>query len=199
MPKTIEILRNATRSRHAHLASIPAMSRLFAVDYTVAEYRSHLGRVLGLIEPLERAASVAANSGHPPDVPERSRDLRTDLLAMGTTQGEIDGIERCRQIPSFSAAGLRGYTYVILGSLLGGKIIVKQLRAVLGSKGSYSFYGGGQRQYEAQWAFFCSDLEETKEQDVETICATAVAVFDMYAAWLSEPLPQRGNTNECLA
>lgn len=192
MPKVIEILRNATRSRHANLASGAALSRLFAANYTVSEYQSHLGRMLGLIEPLERAAalaveSIAAENGPAAAQPERSRDLQADLIAMGAPQLEIDGFERCLQIPPLSVAGLRGYTYVILGSMLGGKIIVKQLRAVLGSKGSYSFYGGGQQQNEAQWASFCSDLEETAEQDVETICATAMAVFDVYAAWLSEP------------
>lgn len=188
MPQVIEILRSATRSRHARLASIPAMSRLLADDYSVAEYRSHLGRMLGLIEPLERAASLAAQAGRSEALPKRSGDLRADLFAMGATHAEMDGFERCGQIPSFSAAGLRGYSYVILGSMLGGRIIVRHLSAVLGARASFSFYGGGQSRYEAQWGSFCSDLETTPEQDVEAICATAIEIFDLYAAWWSQPI-----------
>jgi len=187
--KAIEKLRNATRSRHANLESIPAMSRLFAVDYTVSEYQSHLGRMLGLIEPLERAASLAAEAGQPVPVPLRSTDLRSDLIAMGTTQVEIDSFERCLHIPSLSVPGLPGLTYVVLGSTFGGRVIAKQLLKVLGSRGSYCFYGNGQQKWEAQWACFRSDLEKTGEQDVEAICATAVEVFDLYARWLADPLP----------
>jgi heme oxygenase len=240
MPKVIEILREATRSRHANLASIPAMSRLFAADYTVSEYKSHLGRMLGLIEPLERAAFLAAEesaeaanldqgagkqasgpesrvdstgscvgvktptyqsqpiarpgfpaacyAGHPDILPNRSSDLRSDLIAMGMTEVEIDGLERCLHVPSLSGPRRRGFTYVILGSMLGGKLIVKQLSSVLGSEGSYSFYGGGEKKYATQWASFRSDLEETGQHEVETVCATAIEIFDVYAAWLSEPL-----------
>jgi hypothetical protein len=36
----IEALRVATRSRHATLASIPAMLRLFEADYGISEYRA---------------------------------------------------------------------------------------------------------------------------------------------------------------
>jgi heme oxygenase len=57
----IEALRDATRSRHAKLASLPAMLRLFEGDYAISEYRAHLGRLLGIFEPLEHAAAQAAN------------------------------------------------------------------------------------------------------------------------------------------
>jgi hypothetical protein len=46
-PNLIEALRDATRSRHESLASSPGMSRLFECDYTIAEYRVHLERLLG--------------------------------------------------------------------------------------------------------------------------------------------------------
>jgi heme oxygenase len=185
IPSVIEALRSATCSRHASLASCPAMARLFATDYTLHEYRAHLGRVLGLFEPLERAAARAAGASQSPSALQRSKDLHHDLKAMGASEGEVDAFERCPYVPSLPPAGLRGYLYVVLGSMLGGKIIVRRLRSVFGEDASYRFYSGGEPQsYESHWTSFCSDIEEYGKEDVQIICATAVQVFDTYAAWL---------------
>lgn len=168
------------------------MARLFDDGYTISEYRAHLGRLLGLFEPLERAAAQAADPAVPADALQRSNALREDLRAMGVTAEAIEGLERCHQIPLIEPAGIWGYAYVILGSMQGGKIIVRRLRAVLGPDASYGFYGAGNGRPEALWAGFCSDLEEHGKNDVETICATAVKIFDVYDAWLAEPLQRAG-------
>jgi heme oxygenase len=161
------------------------MLRLFEPDYTVPEYQAHLGRLLGLFEPLESAAELAAD-GHDSAYPfQRSSELRDDLRIMSASEKDIDLLERCR-LPPITASGLRGYTYVVLGSMLGGRSIVKQLRDVLGQGASFRFYGDGRGQFETAWASFCSDLEENGKNDVETICATAAAIFDAYADWLSD-------------
>ncbi|MGD0965323.1 MAG: biliverdin-producing heme oxygenase [Candidatus Acidiferrales bacterium] len=187
VPGVIEALRDATRSRHARLAASSAMVRLFDSAYTVSEYRTHLGRLLGLFEPLERAVADATDPADPGYAIQRSRDLREDLHIMGATAKEIDALERCHQLPPIVSAGLAGYTYVILGSMLGGKIIVERLRAVLGPDASFLFYGDANGRSEAVWASFRSELEESGESDVPMICATAVGIFDAYAAWLSDP------------
>jgi heme oxygenase len=190
-PGAIETLRNATRSRHAKLESCPAMVRLFEPDYSVSEYRLHLSRLLGLFDPLECVVTAAAKP--PGQVPlRRSRDLLEDLQHMGVTARECGKIERCQQLRPITTAGLRGYTYVMLGSMLGGKIIAKRLRAVLGPDASLQFYGNEKTPYETLWASFCRDLEETGRNDLAIICDTAVAVFDLYDRWLREPLSRRG-------
>jgi heme oxygenase len=185
IPSVIGALRSATCSRHASLASCPAMTRLFATDYTLHEYRAHLGRMLGLFEPLERAAALAADASQSPPALQRSKDLHDDLKAMGASAGEVEALERCPYVPSLTTTGLRGYLYVVLGSMLGGKMIVRRLRSVFGEDASYRFYGGGESQsYESHWTSFCSDIEEYGKGDVQIICATAVQVLDTYAAWL---------------
>jgi heme oxygenase len=169
------------------------MARLFDEAYTIPEYQSHLGRLLGLFEPLERAVACAA---HPTDsvrTLERSSALREDLTIMGATTSDIDALERYRWLSPIQPAGLYGYAYVILGSMMGGKIIVKRLRAVLGPAASFHFYGGGNGGSEALWASFCLDLEEHGKENIDAICATAVEIFDAYATWLSEPLRGAGN------
>jgi len=185
--QVIETLRNATRSRHAKLASCPAMVRLFDSDYSLSEYRFHLGRLLGLFEPLECAVSAAGRPSDPVCFLRRSRELREDLEHMGVTTREIDKIERCQRIPLITKAGLQGYTYVILGSLRGGKIVAQRLRAVLGPDVSLQFYGDEKIRYEALWASFCQDLETNGQSDLPMICDTAIALFDLYGGWFSEP------------
>jgi len=58
----LEAVREATRPLHASLGSSPAMSRLFASDYTLSEYRLHISRLYGFYEPLDSAAYIAANA-----------------------------------------------------------------------------------------------------------------------------------------
>jgi heme oxygenase len=189
----LEALRDATRSRHAQLGASPAMSRLFDPEYSLPEYRAHLGRLFGLFEPLEQIVDRSADTADPIRSLGRSNALREDLRIMGATEIDLDALERCTWLPSMDPAGLFGYAYVVLGSMMGGKIIVKRLRSVLGPSASFHFYGDGNGCSDALWASFCLELEAHGKENVEPICATAVAVFEAYAAWLSEPLRQHGN------
>jgi heme oxygenase len=189
----IDALRDATRSHHAQLGASPAMSRLFDTDYTIHEYQSHLGRLLGLFEPLEYAVACASDPTNPVRSLERSSALREDLAIMGATACEIEGFERCSWLPSINPAGLYGYAYVVLGSMKGGKIIVKRLRSILGPAASFHFYGLGNEASDALWSSFCCELEANGKENVEIICTTAVGVFEAYATWLSDPLRQPSN------
>jgi heme oxygenase len=191
-PGVIEALRDATRLRHTNLGANPAISRLFDPGYTIPEYRAHLGRLLGLFEPLECAVAYAAKPYDAVLALERSSALREDLKFMGTTAKEIGALERYRWVSPIDPAGLLGYAYVILGSMMGREIVVKQLRSILGPSASFHFYGDGNGSSKALWASFCSDVEENGKYNVKAICSTAVIIFDAYAAWLSQPLGQTG-------
>jgi heme oxygenase len=152
-PSVIEALRDATRSRHESLASSAGMSRLFESDYTIAEYRAHLARVLGFFAPLEKTAAQASAEGSL-SVVRRSTDLCEDLRAMGASAEDIAAIQRCHELTAFATGGLSGYAYVVLGSSLGAKIIVKQLRAVLGPSACFRLYGDEGDLYRAAWSAF---------------------------------------------
>jgi len=187
VPSVIEALREATRSRHVALEAIPAMARIFAPDYTLAEYRQHLARLLGFYQPLENAVAQVADSNDPARSITRSNDILEDLRTMGSTPDDIEHIERCRQLPQITREGLRGCTYVILGSMLGGRVIVKRLRETLGPGGSFHFYGDDHNYFQALWKSYRVELEEHGHADVDAICATAAGIFDAYAAWFLEP------------
>ena len=55
VPSVIGVLRSATCSHHARLASSPAMARLFAPDYTVQVFDLYAA---WLSEPLHRAGGL---------------------------------------------------------------------------------------------------------------------------------------------
>jgi heme oxygenase len=168
----LQALRLATRSRHAKLESCRAMARLFDPTYSVSEYRAHLGRLLGLFEPLERSVARAAGPSDLASSLQRARDLREDLFTMGATTKEVDALERCRCLPPIPAQGLLGYSYVILGSSLGAKIIVKQLRTVLGPRApACSSTVTRKAAMAALWPIFLQSLEENGRNDIRTICA----------------------------
>lgn len=168
------------------------MSRLFASDYTISEYRRHISRLYGFFEPLDSIASIAADVEGSRWSHRRSIDLREDLETMGATAEDIDGIERCKGLPAIVPGGLPGFTYVVLGSTLGARIIVKQLQTVLGDGASFRFYGDKEGRYQAAWSLFRADFEENESNEMEAICAMAVGVFGAFALWFSEPLPQSG-------
>jgi heme oxygenase len=169
------------------------MRRLFDADYTISEYRQHLGRLLGLFEPLERAVAEATGPEDPARDLQRSGALIRDLYSMGSTAGEIDSLERSCGLLPIKPTGVHRYTYVVLGSMMGARIIVRQLRAVLGAAASFLFYGEENGRSNALWASFCSNLEKTEKHNVPAICATAVAVFDSYEEFLSVPILPAGS------
>jgi len=187
----IDALRDATRLHQAKLGASPAMSRLFHTDYTIHEYQSHLGRLLGLFEPLEYAVACASDPMNPVRSLERSSALCEDLAIMDATRSEIESFER--SVPSINPAGLYGYAYVVLCSIKGGKIIVKRLRSIIGPAARFHFYGHGNEGSDTLWSSFCCELEANGKENVEIICATAVGVFEVYATWLSDPLLQPSN------
>lgn len=93
------LLREVTRSRHLALHEAPLMRRLFAADYALAEYRTHLESMLGVIEPLERAAERSIDAALAPHFARRSQRLCEDLSAMGASSAQIGGVPRCRIAP----------------------------------------------------------------------------------------------------
>jgi heme oxygenase len=163
------------------------MRRLFADDYTLAEYRAHLGRIFGFIEPVERMAARVFPADVLVHAIWRTGMLRDDLAALGSSPSDIDALERCDELPEFTGAGGGGYVYVTLGSTLGGKMIAEQVRSVLGPQVALAFYAAGSGEGDHRWADFCLGLEQRGPGDLEALCATAAAMLDAYGDWMQRP------------
>ena len=161
------------------------MRRLFAADYGVAEYRAHIGRLLGLYEPLERAFAGAGGRADAFDIHARTQALRADLRAMGATAKQAGQLERHRPFTALTTLESLGYAYVLFGSMLGAKLITARLRRVLGDAASYHFYAADQPEADRMWQSYCDRLQRDGGANVALVCAAAMEMFDVYAAWLS--------------
>ena len=163
---------------------MPQMQRLFSVGYTLDEYGTHLARLFGFFEPLERAATDARSPLIERHLVRRAGSLHADLSAMGYASGDIAALERCSRLPPLDARGIHGFLYVMLGSMLGGRVIAQRLEAILGSAAALRFYGEGAGQSDLRWIEFCQDLEQHGRNDLEIACATANATFEALQTWL---------------
>lgn len=126
---------------------------------TVAAYHQHLRRILGLHQSVEeRLTAFQAQSGlYFPNVETRkSQWLISDLLALGDTIEAIDDIAQRTFIPAINTREQYvGTSYVIEGSMLGGHVIQRVLRAKLALPDSQmKFYKGYRDDTFTNWKLF---------------------------------------------
>jgi len=175
-------LRLATRERHARLESLPALRRLFARDYTLAEYSRLLQAFFPLFSSLEAAITAtgrktAACLGYA----MRSGDLAADLntLAAGSV-----GDTPVPSILTSSRPAEIGCLYVLEGSRLGGKAIARQLTSSLGltKDNGMRFFAGSSGNEEHYWTQFCRRAERFCDAPParEAAVTAAAATFDLF-------------------
>jgi heme oxygenase len=186
----LEALRRATAESHLRLEAMSGQTRLLAPDFTLAEYRCALERMYGFYEPLGRALSAhehATTWGA--RVAQRADLLRCDLLGLGSTAADVDGLARCTQLPLPDTPDRAlGCAYVFEGSTLGGRVIFKHLARVFPQRADVplSFFAGDGERTGDNWRCFCAALNGAAA-NVDEVCAAACSAFDAMAAWLGEP------------
>ena len=187
-------LKEATGLRHAALESrLP----LLDAGMSQASYLEFLHLFFGYYEPLEaKLLTLPYWNSTGFDYTERRKTprLMQDLLALGETPEAIQGIARCKNLPTVATQGqLLGCLYVIEGATLGGQIITRHLHANLGLtplSGS-AFFDGYGAQTGSRWKDFCAMLranagETGGQQDILT---TANQTFETLGQWLFPQLP----------
>lgn len=126
-------LRDATRDLHAEL---DRRSPLGDDDLDDRAYLDHAGRILGWLEPLERALGDN-RSGWPAALRAdarlvKSAWLESDLLAGGMSRAQVEALPRCADLPNATrAAEVFGVAYVMEGATLGGAYLYKRLAVKL--------------------------------------------------------------------
>ncbi|MCS3902593.1 heme oxygenase [Methylohalomonas lacus] len=181
-------LRVATREQHARLESLPALRRLFADDYTVAEYSRLLQSFFSLFSPLEAAVQAtgrktAASLGYE----LRSEDLAADLKILAAKTGADTAVPSAL---TGSRAAETGCLYVLAGSRLGGKVIARQLAGSLGltADSGIRFFAGSSGNEGHNWAQFCHRAELSCDTPParEAAVSAAAATFDLFYQQLAD-------------
>ena len=199
IPPILSRLKAETQENHNRIEKVRCMKRLFAHDYSVAEYRECLARMYGFysaVEPIifqylddELRASFEFRSKIEP--------LKQDLSQLGLNQQEILSLPRCTTIPSVNRESQSlGVWYVLEGSTLGGQVISRQLRQQFGESADkfMRFHSGYGDKTRTHWVQFCEVLEEKVDfddsQKVQEIIVTAKLTFDCLTDWLGQELGQ---------
>ena len=149
-------------------------------DFSPAEYRAHLARLLGFYEPLESALARSAGDVRPPLL--RSRFLIADLLQLGLTLEQICALPRC-ELPSIASPGAFGALYVYEGAALGGQVIARRLQRFFRSERGFAFYRCDALGTRDRWIAFCNSINAAAAENQAAICDAALAVFDAFCQW----------------
>jgi heme oxygenase len=181
-------LRTATRSAHQRLeAALP----LTDPGLTLEAYRGIVEAFYGFYAPLEAGLARVAEgsaSGLPIHGREKLGRLRGDLKALGATDASLDALPLCAAVPDLSTPGAAfGCLYVVEGATLGGRVIVRALRAGLGlgpTTGA-AFFDGYGVETGAMWVSFCVQLVASPWDRGDTLAA-AVATFVELERWLRQ-------------
>lgn len=170
-------LRRATRTRHEELETNAGVLERLAHP---GSRRGLLEAFLSLYEPAEAALRPHLEAVDGLDFAERQKvpTLLRDLRALGAGEDELAQIPRAAGPRLAGRAQAIGFAYVLEGSTLGGRVILKRLRAAglpLDGLGFFDIYGAAAGRRFSQ---FCAVLERECADHSGEAVAGAVLGFD---------------------
>lgn len=182
-------LRNNTADSHKRLEENEISTAILSPEVTIADYQEYISRMYGVIAGCERKVFPAL-SGIFADLSQRQKSslIINDLYKTGLQQAEIEQLPVCDF--DFSTTGeALGIMYVLEGSTLGGRVLLKHIQKTLGlgeSDGVSFFYGYGSETGK-MWKSFITRFSEyaiTTNCEQEVI-SSAAQTFTVIDGWLS--------------
>ena len=183
----MEFLKIETAPQHQAIESVIP---LLKPDLTLAEYRTHLRKMLGFYIPLEaRLVDYAQKSGDSLSIAQRFKTqwLLADLLALGGSAEDIADAPQCANIPQISGTPeCVGVLYVIEGSTLGAQVIRRSLIEHLDLDDTkLNFYTGYGGETLAMWHTFRSQAQNlVHESAYNEAGKRACEIFRLLLDWL---------------
>lgn len=152
-------------------------------------YTAWLARFLGLYEPLEHVlASFTDWPCLPLQPPDQGARIRSDLTAMGVDARTVPEAPAglLPELPSFAHAV--GALYVVEGAKLGGRVILRELDARLGSgiAGARRFFGNEGGATTPEWGEVRAALDRfgnARPEIREDVVSGAERTFEAVLAW----------------
>jgi len=154
----LERLRNETAEAHIALERIPVSASLLQPDVTVAQYAEYLKLMYDVVSGLERNVHPIISTVIP-DLEDRkkAKDIQSDLRYIGyqTPENRTNIFDTDN-----SVAYNLGIMYVVEGSTLGGRFILKNIQSVLGfdEYNGASYFAGYGNKTGSMWKNFLSHL-----------------------------------------
>lgn len=185
------VLRGATTPRHERLHQHPLLQPLLSGRLSLRQYVGILEAYYGIYQPLEEhvreAVGLLDDNLHSGRLGHVER-LAHDLTYFGYTPLALAHLHRCAHLPQLSSVpALLGCLYVIEGSMLGGRVIARQVKQTLGltDQGGCRFFSSYGTKTDAYWTLLCAELQAHclggKARD--TAVCTANALFAAFERW----------------
>lgn len=191
-----ELLRQATHERHKRIERVHCLSRLFAKDYTLDEYRNLLARLYGFHAAVEPRLAAALDAGTAGEFrrPRKTPWLADDLRNLGLSGSQLADLPIYGDLAAVATAtDAVGVLYVLEGSTQGGVVIRKHLAAHFGAgvAGALRFYTGYGEETKAYWQSFKNALDATfatNPEGVSALIEAANGTFERLTGWLEQTL-----------
>jgi heme oxygenase len=111
--------------------------------------------------------------------------LAADLGALGVTGDALAHLPRCPPILLPDGMAALGSLYVVEGSTLGGRVILKNVQRRLGPSVACAYFHGYGANTGAMWLNFLARLNAARLCDSAKIGQGALATFERLASWLA--------------
>jgi len=183
----LEFLKTETAPQHQAIESVIP---LLKPDLTLAEYRTHLIKMLGFYLPLEASlAEYCRKFGDALSIAQRFKTqwLSADLLALAVSAENIADTPNCDKIsPISSTAECVGVLYVIEGATLGAQVIRRCLIKHLDlDETKLRFYTGYGSETLAMWHAFRSQAQNLVDESAYNESGkSACEIFRLLLEWL---------------
>jgi len=190
IPSFLDNLRTATSQSHINLEALPISASIMNPEVTNSEYALYLRLMYDVVKDAEDNIFPAVASVIT-DLEERNKAylLEKDLKALGNfTENSSKPVSGSLNNPSMAFA--LGIMYVIEGSSLGGRVILKNINAALGHdiENGAAYFGGYGGQTGSYWKNFLGMLTEyeTENNNADEIIAGADYAFNAISRHFSE-------------
>jgi len=182
-PTFLDNLRTATSQSHTGLEELPISKSIMNPQVSKEEYLLYLSLMHDVVKDAEENIFPQLNDIIT-DLPERNKNskLEKDLEVLGHTKttGENHPVSDGLNNPTNAFA--LGILYVIEGSSLGGRVILKNINTALGYdiENGASYFGGYGGQTGSHWKNFLAMLTqyEAETNSAEEIIAGADYAFN---------------------
>jgi heme oxygenase (biliverdin-IX-beta and delta-forming) len=187
----LENLRSATAQSHTNLEALPLSASIMNPNVTNQDYILYLNLMHDVVKDAEDNVFPAL-ANVVTDLSERNKShlLEQDLKTLGITKNNISTKPLSGSPEPFSTAFALGIMYVVEGSSLGGRVILKNINTALGHdiENGAAYFGGYGGQTGSYWKNFLGMLTqyETEHDSADEIIAGADYAFNAISEHFSK-------------
>jgi heme oxygenase (biliverdin-IX-beta and delta-forming) len=173
-------LKSATHENHTRVEQVPISKQMLSDTLTLGEYSAYLSALYGFIAPSEKHITGLITPAR-----QKLPLLEHDLAVFGIDPGSVPLWNG--NLPLDTLPRAFGYLYVIEGSTLGGRLLLRHVTQTLKLTTGTAYLKGYGENTGAMWKEFCAIMtEQIGQDDVDSLIRSACATFEALEHWLGK-------------